>query len=137
MAIKIIILSDELETEEAYESACSAAVTEASMMAMAEQGIDSQDLMVKLYGVCKGALPAHLTKFGFSEGEKHVGLVMRYEAGGALHALLHPDKKSPRVPLSLADQLRYMKDIAACLADLHVFGEIFIHYYFIFRKTIQ
>ena len=121
--MKVIISSNDSDAEQGYEDACAAAETEAKMMALAEKGIDCQELMVKLYDIAKGPLPAHLVKFGVPD-ENVVGLVMRYEAGGTLHALLHPDKKSPRMPPSLADQLRYMKDIAACLTDLHLFGDV-------------
>ena len=122
VAVKVIIPSHKSDAENAYTDACAAAESEANMITTAAQGIDSQDLMVKLYGIVSGAVPAHLTRFGVGEGAHHVGLVMRYEQGGTLHAHLHPDSSSPRVPLALADQLRFMKDIAACLADLHVYG---------------
>ena len=122
MAVKVITPSHIADTEKAFADACAEAESEATMISTAAQGIDSQDLMVKLYGIVSGAVPSQLTTFGVREGENHVGLVMRYEPGGTLHTLLHPDSSSPRVPLALVDQLRFMKDIAACLADLHVYG---------------
>ena len=125
MAVKVIIPSHKSNAEKAYADACAEAESEATMITTAAQGIESQDLMVKLYGLVSGTVPAHLSRFGVGEGELHVGLVMRYEPGGTLHALLHPESSSPRVPVALVDQLRFMKDIAACIADLHVYGTVF------------
>ena len=59
VAVKVMLPSEDLEPEEAYHEACVAAETEANMITMAEQGIDSQELMVKLYGISHGPLPAH------------------------------------------------------------------------------
>ena len=62
VAVKVITPSDDLDADEAHDVCCLAAETEAEMITKAEQGLDSQELMVKLYGIVRGALPAEVTE---------------------------------------------------------------------------
>ena len=61
VAVKVITPSDDLDPDEAFEDSCIAADTEADMITKAQQGLDCQELMVKLYGIAKGPLPAEVT----------------------------------------------------------------------------
>ena len=133
VAVKVFKSVETLHPRDSYAEACLAAETEARISDLAEQGVDSRDLMLKVYGIAKGPIPEHLNMLSMLssfEGNMCVGLVMRYEGGGTLHSFLHPDPSSPRTHLSLEDKLRYMRDIAACISDMHTLGNFRTHIYF-------
>jgi hypothetical protein len=69
--------------------------------------------------LAEGTRPLYFLRLGcFDLDTDFFGLVMRCGmGGGTLHALLHPDSRSP-----LEDKLRYMRDLAACVADMHRLG---------------
>ena len=82
-----------------------------------------KDLVCNIYGVAVGSLPPALAAaFLVPADEKCVGILMRYEAGGSLHALLHTSQStslSPgatqsaaNTPLTTMDRLEIISSIA-------------------------
>lgn len=73
--------------------AMNATVKEASTTLIAESRMAFKDCITKVYGICDGPLPSALCQLlKVSHKAEALGIVMRHEAGGTLHSLLHPKK---------------------------------------------
>lgn len=106
-----------------FEDIVEDAIEEANMILGVEKEMANNDFMIRVFGVSVGALPKTLTDaFHLKDGEMAVGIVMRFEGGGALEGLLHPAPTAPKHPLPIAEKLRILVNISHGLADLHLIG---------------
>lgn len=113
------------EFDKDYRDVCDSALQEAGVIASATRYIFNKDGIVNLYGVALGPLTSELSSFfGLQEGTSRVGIVMRYEAGGTLHDLIHPKPQQMKYDLKLSVKLQVLLGIADTLRDLHAAGVI-------------
>ena len=70
-------------------------------------------------GVLTDSIADKLSELNAHRGDEAIGMVMSYEAGGSLSALLHPPNGHVRHPLSLIDKVRLCRDLGNGIACLH------------------
>lgn len=100
-----------------------AAISEVSTIIDAESRINYKDCITKIYGICEGPLPEALCRaLRVLKAFDAVGIVMRYEGGGTLHALVHAKNLDQRP--TVIEKLRLLTGIARALAELHTAGVV-------------
>ncbi len=117
VAVKILTI---LNTPETLHKL---AVDEFTTITNAESKVLRKDNVIQAIGICQGVLPSVLsTMFSIPSGIPGYGIVLRYEGGGSLEALLYGTPTKLKTILSLQEKIRILMQIASGLDELHSVG---------------
>lgn len=109
---------EDLNITKLYQQACD----EVNLVKSAEQRMFDTSRIVQAFGIAKGPLTAEMCRvFRVQEGEESIGILMRYEAGGALEHIVHNSSKTT-LPMTGIERIRLLLEIAQGIAELHSSG---------------
>ena len=128
VAVKIVTSSECVFKHKEYDSELLRSSQEAErVVEINKRGeIGISDVCIQVYGFVEGQVPSLLSSSlkGVAPEEDAFGIVMRLEAGGSLHRLLHAEAGKPQMPLLLREQVRLLSRFARGLFELHKIGVI-------------
>lgn len=120
IAIKIMA-KHKLKSEDEKDKLFDRVVDEVAICIDAENKLKNNNCIIKVYGMCEGLLPLQICSLlMLPPGTEGIGIVMRYEGGGTLDALIHKS----RTKIKLPEKVRILRDIAYALQELHGMGMV-------------